>query len=76
MSPELAALVVHDLKNELGGLEALLQHLACAPSASTAQQDAHRQCLVLRQRFVQFLTLYGRDAQLLAHAEDESPIGT
>jgi signal transduction histidine kinase len=76
MSPDLAALVVHDLKNELGGLEALLQCLAASPTATLAQVEAHQQCLVLRQRFVQFLTLYGRDAQLTAHAVDESPVGT
>lgn len=75
MSPELAALVVHDLKNELGGLEATLLQLAASGTASAGQQQAHRQCLMLRQRFVQFLTLYGQDAQLTAHAVDESPIG-
>jgi len=73
MSPELAALVVHDLKNELGALEASLERLAHVhPHSEPAQQSRHL-CSELRQRFVQFLALYGRNGNLYVHAIDESP---
>jgi signal transduction histidine kinase len=74
MSPELAALVVHDLKNELGALEALLAGQAERPGDGHKARQAHQQCTALRQRFVQFLTVYGSDDTLCAHATDESPI--
>jgi len=67
-----AALVVHDLKNALGALEGALEQLVRAP-AREAAASAHRQCVLLRQRLVMYLTLYGRDAALRAHCEDESP---
>ncbi|MDH5340958.1 MAG: ATP-binding protein [Rubrivivax sp.] len=67
-----AALVVHDLKNELGALEAALERLALAPAAAAASA-AHDQCRSLRQRLVMYLTLYGGADELRAHCEDESP---
>ena len=67
-----AALVVHDLKNELGALEASLERLAQRPEAAAAEA-AHRQCQALRQRLVMYLTLYG-GGELRAQAEDESPL--
>lgn len=70
-----AALVVHDLKNELGALEAGLEQLvrqARQPEAAAADA-AHRQCQRLRQRLVMYLTLYG-GAELQAHCEDEAPL--
>ena len=73
MSPELAALVVHDLKNELGALEAALERSTHAPSAEAARQN-HLQCAELRQHFVQFLTLYGQPGGLRILATDESPM--
>lgn len=84
MRPELAALVVHDLKNALGALEAELGILAARsskPSAtSTTNPDdgdlarhSHRQCTELRQRFVQFLAVYAAGDQMPAHCSDESP---
>lgn len=73
MSPELAALVVHDLKNELGALEAALERSTHAPSAQAARQN-HLQCAELRQHFVQFLTLYGQPGGLRILASDESPM--
>jgi signal transduction histidine kinase len=69
-----AVLVVHDLKNELGALEASLERLAQQPEAAAAEA-AHRQCQQLRQRLVMYLTLYGigHGEELRAHCEDESP---
>ena len=69
-----AALAVHDLKNELGALEAALGRLAVRPDGPAAQL-AQRQCSELRHRFVSYLTLYGRAEDLRAHCEDESPLG-
>lgn len=66
------ALVVHDLKNELGALEGALWRLAQAPQPAAAAA-AHRQCVHLRQRLVMFLTLYGGAAGLRAQCDDESP---
>lgn len=67
-----AALVVHDLKNELGALEAALQQLALQPLAGAAAA-AHRQCQMLRQRLVMYLTAYGAEGELRAVRDDESP---
>lgn len=68
-----AALVVHDLKNELGALEAALERLAAQPDGPAARL-AQRQCSALRQRFVGYLTLYGHGEGLRARCEDESPL--
>jgi len=67
-----AALVVHDLKNELGALEAALQQLALQPAADAAAA-AHRQCQMLRQRLVMYLAAYGAEGELRAVRDDESP---
>jgi signal transduction histidine kinase len=70
--PRLAALVVHDLKNELGALEARLQALAERlddPGATQARDD----CRALRERFVQYLLVYGGVQSLRAHPSDEDP---
>jgi len=72
MRPELAALVVHDLKNALGALEDRLLKLQDNPVAAAARR-AHRECRDLRERFVMFLTLYSLDGELAALREDESP---
>lgn len=74
MRPELAALVVHDLKNALGVLEARLEGLAQQPEARTAR-EAQRLCADMRGRFITFLTLYRDDGALAACCEDESPRG-
>lgn len=65
-------MVVHDLKNELGALEAGLRQLAMHPDAAKAAA-AHAQCRDLRQRLMSFLTIYGHDGELRAICEDESP---
>ena len=72
MRPELAALVVHDLKNALGMLEARLAALAEQPEPGPAR-EAHRLCADMRSRFTTFLTLYRHDGEMVAHCEDESP---
>lgn len=72
MQPELAALVIHDLKNALVTLEAELDSLRHRSDRKLAAQ-AHERCAAMRGRFMNFLTLYGCDGALLAHADDESP---
>lgn len=68
------ALIAHDLKNALGGLEAELSALAEAPSVEQAQ-SAHLHCSDLRREFVNFLTLYGAETDgLRALCDDESPL--
>ncbi|MBH1985733.1 MAG: HAMP domain-containing histidine kinase [Burkholderiales bacterium] len=67
------ALIAHDLKNALGGLEAELSQLIDEPTPVMAQR-AHLHCSELRRQFIQFLTLYGaRTDGLSALCEDESP---
>jgi K+-sensing histidine kinase KdpD len=68
------ALIAHDLKNALGGLEAELSALAEAPTVELAQ-SAHLHCGDLRREFVHFLTLYGAETEgLRALCDDESPL--
>lgn len=67
-----SALIVHDLKNELGALEASLQRLALRPVAGLAE-TAHRQCRRLRQRLVMYLSVYGGADELRPVRDDESP---
>lgn len=67
------ALIAHDLKNALGGLEGELAALIDHPTPVMAQR-AHLHCAELRRQFIQFLTLYGaRTDGLRALCEDESP---
>lgn len=68
------ALIAHDLKNALGGLEGELAELIDQPTPVMAQR-AHLHCAELRRQFIQFLTLYGaRTDGLRALCEDESPL--
>lgn len=68
------ALIAHDLKNALGGLEGELAELIDHPTPVMAQR-AHLHCAELRRQFIQFLTLYGaRTDGLCALCEDESPL--
>jgi signal transduction histidine kinase len=78
LDPATAALVVHDLKNALGAVEAALLRLAeDEPFDRALARRAHEQCHELRQRFVTFLTLYGagsgQGGALKAWCSDESP---
>lgn len=67
------ALIAHDLKNALGGLESELAHLVDEPSPVLAER-AHIHCSELRRQFIQFLTLYGAEhGDLKALCEDEAP---
>ncbi|WP_342131211.1 sensor histidine kinase [Hydrogenophaga sp. OTU3427] len=72
MRQDLFAAVAHDLKNELGWLESALERsLTEPPSAHVELQQMHQQCVRLRRRLVEFLTLYGHEkgsVQALAEA--------
>ncbi len=72
MNRELVALLAHDLKNQLGQLEAELASLSLQPDAARATR-AHQHCAQLRQRLVAYLTLYGGRQGLRAQLEDEAP---
>lgn len=72
MSPQLAALAVHDLKNALGSLEGELLALEAHPDAAAAR-SARLHCEELRRDTVAFLTLYRGEA-LRAVVDDESPL--
>lgn len=71
MDAALLSLVAHDLKNELGGLEATLELLARRlPDA----QDAHARCVHLRQKLVAYLTVYAAQTDgLHPRVEDDAP---
>ncbi|MNR76190.1 Sensor protein CpxA [compost metagenome] len=62
MDPQLAAIIVHDLKNALSSLEGELSDLTLAPDQSKASQ-AHVHCQALREKMVGFLTLYKASEQ-------------
>jgi signal transduction histidine kinase len=73
MTPQLAAIVVHDLKNALGVLESELAALSEQPERSRASH-AHANCVALREKLIGFLTLYKASEQgLSARIEDVSP---
>jgi signal transduction histidine kinase len=73
MNRELLGLLAHDLKNQLGLLEAELAELSQHPDAARAHV-AHQHCAQLRQRLVAYLTLYAGDTRgLSAQLIDESP---
>jgi signal transduction histidine kinase len=57
MDPQLAAVIVHDLKNALGELETELAALTADLDQGKAT-EAHHHCLALRDKMVGFLTLY------------------
>jgi K+-sensing histidine kinase KdpD len=73
MNRELLAMLVHDIKNQLGVLEAELSQLERQPEQARAHR-AHQHCAQLRQRLVAYLTLYAApDQHMSAYACDESP---
>lgn len=73
MNPQLAAVIVHDLKNSLGALEGQLSVLTAELDHEKAMQ-AHTTCIALREKLIGFLTLYkASEHGLLAHIEAVSP---
>lgn len=66
------ALIAHDLKNALGSLEGELEAMIDNPTPALAN-SAYMRCTELRRQFIQFLTVYGADAGMHAHCEDEAP---
>lgn len=73
MNRELVGLLAHDLKNQLGMLEAELAVLSLQVDDPRARA-AHQHCAQLRQRLVAYLTLYGgARGGLSAQLVDESP---
>lgn len=61
MQKELAALVVHDIKNSLALLEADLEQLNHHEDVPVEAQKAYQRCVELKARLIAFLTLYKRD---------------
>lgn len=69
MDNRLAAAVVHDIKNELGVLEGMLQALTQDPMREQAA-SAQEMCSMLRERLIGFLTLYKASSQGLTASID------
>lgn len=75
MNMNLAAVIVHDIKNALGALEGELRDLTVDPSKELALH-AHETCTALRDKLIGFLTLYKAASQGLVvrteavHPED------
>lgn len=75
MNMNLAAVIVHDIKNALGALEGELRNLTVEPSREQALH-AHETCTALRDKLIGFLTLYKAASQGLVvrteavHPED------
>lgn len=65
MNPELAAIIVHDLKNALGVLDGELHRMVAEPTRTQALQ-AQQTCAALRDKLIGFLTLYRANTQGLA----------
>lgn len=73
MSPQLTAVIVHDLKNALGALEGQLSALTADLDPEKAVQ-AHTSCIALREKLIGFLTLYkASEDGLNARVEAVSP---
>ena len=74
MNNQMLALLVHDIKNQLGVLEAELSLLEAEPQQDRAHR-AHQHCAQLRQRLIAYLLLYsGSENRMTASASDESPL--
>lgn len=73
MDARLAAIIVHDIKNEFALLEAELRDMAAAPEQERAMH-AHGTCLALQEKLIGFLTLYKASSQgLAAHIDAHCP---
>jgi K+-sensing histidine kinase KdpD len=62
LNPQLAAIIVHDIKNALGALEGELAELS-SQQDKTLAVNAHANCVSLREKLVGFLTLYKASEQ-------------
>jgi signal transduction histidine kinase len=69
MDIKLAAVIMHDIKNTLGVLEAALEEMTVQPTREQAL-SAHETCSSLRDRLIGFLTLYKASSQGLTAAVD------
>src|SRR5688572_19312758 len=73
MSPQMTAVIVHDLKNALGALEGQLSALTLDLDHAQAVQ-AHTNCIALREKLIGFLILYkASEHGLNARIEAVSP---
>lgn len=73
MDNQLAAIIVHDIKNALGLLESELAVMTQEPSRERAQA-AHDACAAMRDKLIGFLTLYKASSQgLVANVDAVSP---
>ncbi|HJV50957.1 MAG TPA: ATP-binding protein [Noviherbaspirillum sp.] len=73
MDAQLAAIIVHDIKNALALLEAELREMTAAPDRERAAH-AHGTCLLLQEKLIGFLTLYKAASQgLAAQVDAQSP---
>lgn len=73
MDAHLAAIIVHDIKNELALLEGELRQMVATPEAERAVH-AHDTCLALQEKLIGFLTLYKATSHgLAAFVDAHSP---
>lgn len=73
MDTELAAIIVHDIKNALAILESELREMTAAPDREHAMH-AHGTCLRLQEKLIGFLTLYKASSQgLVARIDAQCP---
>jgi len=73
MDANLAAIIVHDIKNELALLEGELRQMVATPEAERATH-AHGTCLALQEKLIGFLTLYKATSHgLVAYIDAHSP---
>jgi signal transduction histidine kinase len=73
MDSQLAAIIIHDIKNALGMLESELRAMTEQPSRERAI-TAHDTCAAMREKLIGFLTLYKASSQgLTANVEAVNP---
>jgi len=73
MDINLAAVIVHDIKNALGVLESELHNMTANPTSEQAVA-AHGNCVTLRDKMIGFLTLYKASTDgLLARVDAVNP---
>ncbi len=76
MDKQLAAAVIHDVKNALGLLEAELSVLCSTVATAEGLARAHQQCSRLRLRLIGFLSLYQAEhGDVRPTIQDQHPEG-